>query len=248
MILRRVIRHVQTQNWTAVVIDFVIVVVGVYIGIQAQAWHTERDNRAIEHQYLLSLHEQLAKMIEDSEDFVVAARDRLAAFSEVTANFEVPSESFQLGLRHCRAITRSHIYVGQVIVPPTIEELLTTGRLQLIRDAEMRLTIVSYSQALESIRQLNYDIQADRVVLSRRYPDLITLGLQDQDEVTCDFDAMRRSEAFLNDLADNGYRHKAYVRDVVIGQRDLRASLHAMLDRYLGFVHPDSTAGKSSET
>lgn len=247
MILRRITQHFQNQNWTAILIDFVIVVVGVYIGIQAQAWHTARDNRAIERQYLLSLHEQLSDLIEDSEDFVAGAQDRLAALSEVTSNFEIPAERPELGLRHCRAITRSHIYVGQIVVPPTIEELLSTGRLQLIRNAEMRLAIVSFFQAIESMKQLNYDIQADRAVLSRRHASLITLGLQDQDDVTCDFDAMRRSATFLNDLADNGYRHEAYVRNVVIGQRDLRADLHALLDRELEINHPDSSVENSPE-
>lgn len=247
MILQRVIQHVQNQNWTAVLIDFVVVVVGVYIGIQAQAWHTDRDNRAIAHQYLLSLHEQLVDLIGDSEDFVAGAQDRLAAFGEVTANFKKPAESSQLGQSHCRAITYSHIYVGQIVVPPAIEELLSTGRLQLISNAEMRLAIVSYSQAIETMRQLNYDIQADRAVLSRRHPSLITLDLQDQGDVTCDFDAMRRSEAFLNDLADNGYRHEAYVRNVVMRQRDLRADLHAVLDGELRITHQDDAVANSSE-
>ena len=34
MLLRRITKHVQNQNWFAVVIDFLIVVVGVFIGIQ----------------------------------------------------------------------------------------------------------------------------------------------------------------------------------------------------------------------
>jgi hypothetical protein len=33
MILRRIIEHVKDQNWTAIVLDFLIVVSGVYIGI-----------------------------------------------------------------------------------------------------------------------------------------------------------------------------------------------------------------------
>lgn len=39
MLLRRVIEHVRVQNWTAVAIDFVIVVVGVFIGIQFANWN-----------------------------------------------------------------------------------------------------------------------------------------------------------------------------------------------------------------
>lgn len=36
MLLRRVISHVRKQEWTAIGIDFVIVVVGVFVGIQVQ--------------------------------------------------------------------------------------------------------------------------------------------------------------------------------------------------------------------
>lgn len=38
MILRRVIQHVKTQNWTAVALDFVIVVfIGVQVSQNAEA-------------------------------------------------------------------------------------------------------------------------------------------------------------------------------------------------------------------
>ncbi|NJM35889.1 MAG: hypothetical protein HC850_15690 [Rhodomicrobium sp.] len=39
MILRRVIAHFRKQEWTAIAIDFLIVVVGVFIGIQVANWN-----------------------------------------------------------------------------------------------------------------------------------------------------------------------------------------------------------------
>lgn len=42
MILRRITEHVRAQNWFAVALDFVIVVVGVFIGIQVANWNEER--------------------------------------------------------------------------------------------------------------------------------------------------------------------------------------------------------------
>ena len=45
MILRRLIEHVRAQNWTAVALDFVIVVMGVFIGIQVANWNGERAER-----------------------------------------------------------------------------------------------------------------------------------------------------------------------------------------------------------
>lgn len=42
MLLRRVSAHVKDQNWFAVGIDFVIVVIGVFIGLQVTSWNEER--------------------------------------------------------------------------------------------------------------------------------------------------------------------------------------------------------------
>jgi len=42
MILSRVIAHVKAQSWTAVAIDFVIVVLGVFIGLQVNNWNEAR--------------------------------------------------------------------------------------------------------------------------------------------------------------------------------------------------------------
>lgn len=237
MILRSVIRHVQAQNWTAIAIDLVIVIVGVYIGIQAQAWNSDRENRAIEHQYLTSLHDQLWTIIGDNEDRVGRFEERLVALQEIANVFEGRDESAQLDSRHCIAIAVSHIYVGQIVVPPAVEELLSTGRLQLVRSDDMRRAIVSFSQAIEGVRQLNFDIQSDRAVLSRRHPEMITLSLQGLDNVTCDFDAMRASASFRNELADNSYRHGSYVRNIVAGQQALRTELHALLDTELEISH-----------
>ena len=46
MILRRITQHVREQNWTAIAIDFVIVVTGVFLGIQVGDWNDGRQERA----------------------------------------------------------------------------------------------------------------------------------------------------------------------------------------------------------
>lgn len=45
MILRRITEHVSAQNWFAVGTDFVIVVVGVFIGIQVANLNDDRLDR-----------------------------------------------------------------------------------------------------------------------------------------------------------------------------------------------------------
>ncbi len=42
MILSRISAHIRAQHWTAIAIDFVIVVVGVYVGLQVNLWNEAR--------------------------------------------------------------------------------------------------------------------------------------------------------------------------------------------------------------
>jgi hypothetical protein len=86
MILRRITEHVRTQNWFAVGIDFVIVVVGVVIGIQVANWNEERQLAAQERSYLGQLLDEIRgnhrvvdlRMLYNSE--VVAAGERALAY------------------------------------------------------------------------------------------------------------------------------------------------------------------------
>ena len=45
MILRRVIDHFRKQEWTAIAIDFIIVVLGVFVGLQVQEWSGRQEDK-----------------------------------------------------------------------------------------------------------------------------------------------------------------------------------------------------------
>ena len=59
MLLRRMIEHVKAQNWTAVALDFVIVVMGVFIGIQVANWNAARADRVQERVILSNIIDDL---------------------------------------------------------------------------------------------------------------------------------------------------------------------------------------------
>lgn len=64
MLLRRVMEHVREQNWTAIGIDFCIVVIGVFVGIQVSNWNAaladERLGRAYAARLSADLEQDLA--------------------------------------------------------------------------------------------------------------------------------------------------------------------------------------------
>lgn len=73
MIFRRIKAHVQKENWFAVGIDFVIVVVGVFLGIQIGNWNEARVSHVQEAEYLEQLRNEIsanADMARMQFDFV----------------------------------------------------------------------------------------------------------------------------------------------------------------------------------
>ncbi|WP_068545319.1 hypothetical protein [Thalassotalea crassostreae] len=51
MLLRKLTKHIQEQNWFAVFIDFLIVVVGIFVGLQVTNWSQNRSYEATTQQY-----------------------------------------------------------------------------------------------------------------------------------------------------------------------------------------------------
>lgn len=83
MILRRFMEHVSDQNWFAVVLDFLIVVLGVTVGLQLTERYDESQRRAAEEQYLdgiandYGIYEDLIQCRLDHEKRVADALARL---------------------------------------------------------------------------------------------------------------------------------------------------------------------------
>jgi hypothetical protein len=53
--LLRVAEHIRTQNWTAIGIDFLIVVLGVFVGIQVSNWNAAIADQRIAERYLVAI-------------------------------------------------------------------------------------------------------------------------------------------------------------------------------------------------
>ena len=59
MLLRKITKHVKEQNWFAIGIDFFIVVIGVFIGLQAANWNAARTDAIREQEIFADLLEDL---------------------------------------------------------------------------------------------------------------------------------------------------------------------------------------------
>lgn len=135
MLLRRITEHVKAQNWTAVAIDFVIVVIGVYIGIQVSNWNDARVDAIRGRYYSERLLGDLRLEMQQYEN-VSAYFATVQEYAERTAAL-IDSENPALDNEFVVAAYNATQYTAAEPIRSTLDELLATGNLYLLDDRNL---------------------------------------------------------------------------------------------------------------
>jgi len=143
MLLRRIAEHLKAQNWTAVALDFVIVVVGVLIGIELSNWNEDRLRKADDARYL-----------ERIENDLVAMKERMNRSRELTAELRDAGMTTLSALSQCRddpseREAYENIFKGYQISPPlriyraAYDEMTAVGAFARIENEALKNAIVN---------------------------------------------------------------------------------------------------------
>lgn len=140
MVLRRVIGHLRKQEWTLIAIDFVILVFGVFLGMQVQDWNSDRQARARADVFAERLRSDLKyeewnyQYLENYYGEVLANAGR--AIDALTGDNAMDDEQFVI------SAYRASQYRFNGRRRATYDELVSTGTIGLISDQELRSTAV----------------------------------------------------------------------------------------------------------
>lgn len=223
MLLRRITKHVKDQNWIAVAIDFLIVVVGVFIGIQVANWNASQFERREEAAIVERLRADFERVESDAEL-------SLAFHTRMTEDIRAMLRSLRSGVLEDKDIPAFE----RVLVLGTgfqtsadragsFTELMSSGRGNILRDRDLLHLLVDYEDFL------------GRFAVARNYyienallwtPDLkaayeYDTGLQITDDffalidegeryVSYDFEALAADPAFENAVEELLFVHSGF--------------------------------------
>ncbi|GAB5415815.1 MAG: hypothetical protein Cons2KO_34180 [Congregibacter sp.] len=219
MLLRRVSQHLKDQNWTAVVIDFFIVVIGVFVGLQVQEWYADRALRIADGKYMQRLQGEVEELLNIRENVVAPRTRNFENLALANQKLYGNPNASPLTEDECAAIQLSHVFINPTGALPTVDELLASGRLDNLSSPTVKRAIVDYRQTTARAEGVIEAVNAGVLILSRKYPSLISLDgsstevyglIVKSPRPSCDLQAMRNDQGFLNDLADNMSRFEAY--------------------------------------
>ncbi|WOJ92063.1 hypothetical protein R0135_09720 [Congregibacter variabilis] len=154
MLLRRITEHTKTQNWFAVGIDFVVVVLGIFIGLQVSDWNQARlDGREAAY-HLGFLYEELLEEIIVSEEEI--KRSRLIAYNSFDASTLLVKDDWEPeDEEKFKELVYSTFQLwGPKSRPVSLRRMIDDGKLDLVKSKQLQKAILDFESAyLDAIDQ-----------------------------------------------------------------------------------------------
>ena len=155
MILARLSEQLRSQNWAAVIIELLVVILGVYIGFQITAWDEEREIASQKGMYLERLREDL---LHDASEIDLVVRVNTRAMEDIRyleavignpieaasdPNRIMGATGFPGGVRQLRLRRDSY------------DELVANGKLGVLSNRELEDVIIEFYSDREERDQFN---------------------------------------------------------------------------------------------
>jgi hypothetical protein len=135
-VIRRIFQNIRKQDWTAVVIELVVVTLGVFIGVQVSNWNadleTDRKSALFTSRLKADLREEAWGYEVQVGYYEQVLRNAIAAEDALAGRTKLPDEALLV------AAYRATQYNAYIRRRATYDELTSTGEIGLIRETPLR--------------------------------------------------------------------------------------------------------------
>lgn len=216
MLLRSITSHVRSQNWFAVGLDFVIVVVGIFVGLQVDAWNEDRKERVRERaaiEQLLSDFVSNGAQIDSMVEFHGQKVEELTFAMDALTTGELDPNEF---------VRFRNAFVSMAQLPPLgatmggYDALIGSGDFALIRNQKLKSMLVNLDAELKAERSLlNYFRDMNNTQSIQPANDLILVVPNDERTdamLRVDFAAAKDDPRILTIVAGQRRNHQIFER------------------------------------
>jgi len=227
MILRRLSENVKSQNWFAVALDFLIVVLGVFVGLQVQEWSAERAQARQHARYYERLLADFTAINARIDAHLAVFNQSIASMGYVLELVRMPDlASTEAALDPAR-FKVALANLGARRIPPgrsaTYSEMLAAGQLSRIHNSALRDKLAEYDRLSEihlEVYRSASDLMAPQVPVTYRHMQIDTVpnehDLSGIDRIVLNYDlaGMRSDPEFETalEILDGSTRNNLGVR------------------------------------
>jgi hypothetical protein len=154
MVIRIFSKHLKSQNWFGVFLDFSVVVLGIFIGLQVSDWNQTRIDRQDAAYHLKFLHDELSVAMksatEEIEQHEATMMNSFGAAMLLSKDDWDPAEE----QRFKEQVFSTFEIWGPKHRPVSLRRMIDDGKLDLIESKDLQNAILRFDSAyLEAIEQ-----------------------------------------------------------------------------------------------
>lgn len=205
MITRRITEAIAKQSWSAAFVELLIVVIGIFLGLQASSWYEERSEADMESTIVDRLEadfEEILNEIEaalNSHQGIIDGLDKLQAALDSGSIIESEKSSVQYSLGNVLGVDTGG---GK---SATYQEIVASGRLRLLQNNDLVSALSEYQERFDNsgrlfseFRQMQLEYEKDfhqHINFDRPRP-FDSLGFRPPVVSNFDLEAMRQDSDF----------------------------------------------------
>lgn len=142
--LKRIAASVRSQDWFAVVVEVLVVVIGLLLAFQLDSWREARLERQVERAYIDRLTADLETDIPEIEHAIELQKLRLELVDFLIEVAIEPQAALTMPSLFMGAISQAAYTYTPELTSHTFENLRSTGDLRLIRNESLKNTLFAY--------------------------------------------------------------------------------------------------------
>ena len=235
MIIQRLAGALRGQNWFTVVLEVMIVVVGIFIGLQVDGWNEGRKKQQNIEAQLLRIADDAAVLLAETDRLIVNFDNRIARVQIALEVLDGAPLTEANTLSFERALEESYQLNEVEVNLPGLDILMNTGDIDQVADANARNALLAFTNewrsrktVIDHIRSL-LDIVNRDIFRGISY-DIVGLDAERDDgaefKIRYDLDRLR-ADLGLRAALSNAARMQGYGRSQTVL---VRAALKAVVD------------------
>lgn len=241
MRIRQLATHLKQQNWITVILDFLIVVSGIFVGLLASEWNQSRLDEQQQVKLVQRLYDEINTSIESSDDLLAKVTASAKSGKECLDkiyNKTLTKEEANTFIDDCfLPHMYSELAIASRLTLPSLLEIVNSGSFKQISDSGLRAQISAYIQEVEQakeqelfIRQLYLPSLTYFQQNLRRVP-----GYQLSLAYEVSFDMLNNDDVLYNHM-NNTYTLRNFAIALLYAgfekKKALRSALKAFLDSH----------------
>ena len=145
MILRHLADAIRGQNWFTVLIELAVVVVGIFLGLQIDGWNESRKENSLEHGYIERLEAEVDANIAVYRVAIQRAEETDRLYRDYFDHIRDPAVASPGRSDLLPVLCRVGVQFRLRFDNTVYDELVSTGRLDIIENIELTRALKAYS-------------------------------------------------------------------------------------------------------